>query len=392
MVHSEDTANRSESSRSHIRSRIFELDAHILALEESLVTTRYERENLQSQLDNYTYPILTLPVEITSEIFFHVLPVYPLRPPLTGLPSPALLGQICRRWRDIAFSTPRLWRAIQLNIEWKCHLDMQLDALATWLSRSKDCTLSISLEYKLESELCSSKLPDITEALISNAARWEYVHLIIPFLDLHWIRGPFPLLRALSIGKSNYDDGREISVASPFHDAPQLQKVVLCVLFDPSWAYLPWWQFTSISADKCEPSVLGNILSHAVSLIDFDGTLWDDDDDVPPVAPLAYLQSLILHDECKTKRGAQKLLLDALTTPALRHLTVSERELGPDYLSTITSALSRSKCSLVSLHVTHARLSHAEYRAAFPSIESISIGNEWDDEDEDGVGGDDDDE
>ncbi|KAJ7246231.1 hypothetical protein C8J57DRAFT_1140777, partial [Mycena rebaudengoi] len=115
MVQSEDTTS-SRSLRCDIRSRISELDARILALQESLDAVRGERENLQSRLDDYKYPVLTLPVEIMSEIFVHFLPIYPLRPPLAGLFSPALLGQICRNWREIALEIPCLWRAIEIYL------------------------------------------------------------------------------------------------------------------------------------------------------------------------------------------------------------------------------------------------------------------------------------
>ncbi|KAJ7257123.1 hypothetical protein C8J57DRAFT_1009053, partial [Mycena rebaudengoi] len=89
---------------------------------------------------------LTLPVESTSEIFIHFLPDYPERPPITGLLFPALLGQICRKWREIAFDTPRLWRAINIYLSGEriTVLDVQLDVLTTWLSRSKNCSLSLS--------------------------------------------------------------------------------------------------------------------------------------------------------------------------------------------------------------------------------------------------------
>ncbi|KAJ7216901.1 hypothetical protein C8J57DRAFT_1395958 [Mycena rebaudengoi] len=373
-------ATSSKSSPSHVRSRIYELDTRILALQASLAAAHREREDLQSRLNDYTYPILTLPVEITSEIFIHTLPVYPARPPLTGTRSPTLLSQICRRWRDIAFGTPRLWRAIQLDITRETHLEKQLCVLTTWLSRSKDFPLSISLDYECEAELCDSELPDFTDAPISSATRWEYIHLIIPFHNLDWIRGPFPLLCDLAIGRSNYAyDELEIPAASPFHDAPRLQKVHLCVLFDASHAFLPWWQFTSISFERCEPSVLANILPHAVSLQDFDGTLWDEDEDVPvahihPVTQPIHIRSLILRDEGSTTGAPQKLLLDALTTPALRHLMVSEHELGIGCLSTIASFITRSHCTLESLNVTNADRSHeADYRAAFPSISNIQV-------------------
>ncbi|KAJ7187330.1 hypothetical protein C8R46DRAFT_1059491 [Mycena filopes] len=62
--------------------------------------------------DPIPYPVLTLPNEIVSEIFIRVLPPYPECPPWKGSLSPSLLTQICRKWREIALSTPELWRAM----------------------------------------------------------------------------------------------------------------------------------------------------------------------------------------------------------------------------------------------------------------------------------------
>ncbi|KAJ7231014.1 hypothetical protein C8J57DRAFT_966010, partial [Mycena rebaudengoi] len=75
-----------------------------------------ERQDLQTCLDAYKYPILTLPTEITSGIFVHFLPPYPQCTPATGLSSPELPCQICRVWREIALGTPQLWRAIELRL------------------------------------------------------------------------------------------------------------------------------------------------------------------------------------------------------------------------------------------------------------------------------------
>ncbi|KAJ7185368.1 hypothetical protein C8R46DRAFT_859589, partial [Mycena filopes] len=66
-----------------------------------------EKIAIQKSLDSTVYPILTLPVEITAAIFVHCLPEFPGHPSRTV--APMLLGRICRRWRNIACSTPRLW-------------------------------------------------------------------------------------------------------------------------------------------------------------------------------------------------------------------------------------------------------------------------------------------
>ncbi|KAJ7483427.1 hypothetical protein FB451DRAFT_1439469 [Mycena latifolia] len=99
------------------RARSANIGAHIAELERSLHSLKQERDILQRRLEAYTYPVLALPNEIVSEIFVHFLPVYPERPPIIGRLSPVTLGEICRKWREIAFSTPTLWRGISfLNI------------------------------------------------------------------------------------------------------------------------------------------------------------------------------------------------------------------------------------------------------------------------------------
>ncbi|KAJ7262492.1 hypothetical protein C8J57DRAFT_1719396 [Mycena rebaudengoi] len=118
-----------------LRARVAAVDLRISALEESLKTLRIERQRLQAPLDAYRYPILTLPTEVTSEIFIHFLPVFPERPPPTGLLSPTLLAQICRTWRSIAFNTPRLWRAIKLDLNDSTPPSAAMTLLKTYTAR-----------------------------------------------------------------------------------------------------------------------------------------------------------------------------------------------------------------------------------------------------------------
>ncbi|KAJ6608263.1 hypothetical protein B0H10DRAFT_1711402, partial [Mycena sp. CBHHK59/15] len=53
------------------------------------------------------HPVLSLPPEITSEIFIHCLPSGFLKP--STRKAPLLFTQICHRWRLIALETPELW-------------------------------------------------------------------------------------------------------------------------------------------------------------------------------------------------------------------------------------------------------------------------------------------
>ncbi|KAJ7463297.1 hypothetical protein FB451DRAFT_1494276 [Mycena latifolia] len=54
-----------------LRSRLAAIDRHIADLEAQLARLRVEKEGVLESLDALVYPILTLPPEITSEIFLH---------------------------------------------------------------------------------------------------------------------------------------------------------------------------------------------------------------------------------------------------------------------------------------------------------------------------------
>jgi hypothetical protein len=226
----------------------------------------------------------------------------------------------------------------------------------------------------MEYGLNPPQLPLFTATLLSHSLRWEHIRLVIPFHDLRWIDGPFPLLRDLTFKASDYSMtglGGETATAH-FRDAHQLKSVVLGLVYNPSPLVLPWSQLTCITAEAVCLVYAADILRQATALVDLTCTLYDDDVVPGTVPPLVHLQSLILHDD-EIDPGPQQLLLDVLTTPALRHLTVSERELGDEPISTIATFLSRSHCSLQSLHVNKAHLPKTTYCAAFPSIPIIHL-------------------
>jgi hypothetical protein len=145
--------------------------------------------------------------------------------------------------------------------------------------------------------------------------------------------------------------------------------------FDIYTVILPWSQMTSISIVDMYPYECADILRYAVCLVYFSGATIQERNptNVPPVLPHTQLESLMLGDSDYSLH----LLLDALTTPALRHLTISGPTTDdwgrPGDLDFVISFISRSRCSLASLQVTDATLPEADYHAAFPSIQSITL-------------------
>ncbi|KAJ7280967.1 hypothetical protein C8J57DRAFT_1174528 [Mycena rebaudengoi] len=363
------------STRSDIRGSISDVDTRILELEQALAAARLERQDLQTRLDSYTYPILTLPIEITSEIFVHFLPPYPERPPAIGLSSPHILGEICRTWREIALSTPRLWRAIELHhgdVSWT----MALDLLRAWLLRSKNCPLSISLQFTDDLPDLETDVIPFVEAVIPHSERWEYIDFRLPIQGFRLIGSDFPSLHSLTLGPTDYAgkiDSRDS--ISPFRNAPSLKHATLSDTFGPSEIQLPWAQLTTISACILYAAECAAILEHATTLVAFRCDQVCYNTEVPlPVGPLMCLQSLELGDNNDEGLSGQRVILDALTTPALRQLSISDSyptESNP--IPEVNALILRSRCTLVSLTIAQTREPVATYLAAFPSIPIITV-------------------
>ncbi|KAJ7280972.1 hypothetical protein C8J57DRAFT_1564384 [Mycena rebaudengoi] len=325
-----------------------------------------------TNLDEYKCPVLTLPTEITSEIFVHFLPPYPERPPATGLSSLGFLGQISRTWRESAFSMPRLWRAIELH-----HGDVSsttaLDLLRTWMSRSKNCPLSICLECNKDVLKMEIDVTPFIEAIIAHAEHWEYIDLKAPLhlqgLELISSGPDFPLLRSVTLRHSRGKDMPEAPL-SLFSNAPKLKEVALSGPLGLRFAIqLPWSQLTTISMKLFYEDGCVNILQHATALVEFrcDGVFRRDDEDPSPMAPLKNLQSLALGYRYRP-------LLDRLTTSALQHLSISDPRIWATS-HTIAKAhalILRSRCALASLRFTHTIGPEATYRSAFPLIPTIT--------------------
>jgi hypothetical protein len=113
----------------HLRATISQLDARILVLENSLAAARCEREKLQSRLADYKYPVLTLPAEITSEIFTHFLSIYPMCSPITRL------LHLCSWDRYAANGAISHWVLLDCGApsRSKCILISQISSLHEWI-------------------------------------------------------------------------------------------------------------------------------------------------------------------------------------------------------------------------------------------------------------------
>ncbi|KAK7059916.1 hypothetical protein R3P38DRAFT_2598161 [Favolaschia claudopus] len=376
------------------RKRIADIDAKLLVNGDGCPELLFEKEAAQKRLDDYKYPVLTLPNEIVSEIFELLVPLYPVCPPQAGSSSPTLLSHICSTWRQIAIATPRLWRAIAVSFS-RGSKSMasrrQVELAEAWLRRSGCCPLSLEIRRdafrELQKKGSGGHGQRIYTIMAAHRDRWEHLRVSSSVIGRQVFRGPMPLLRSLCL-----DDGRD-SPATAFEQAPLLRSLSFQVT---SYSYfnnplatvtLPWLQFTSLALDTKSPSFappleqLQNLTHLELNISDYFRK---------PRIRFARVQSLVLKDERRrTRRDENHEILRNLTTPALRHLTVwtffidgwrSDSAIGG-----LMSFLTASACKLEELCivVTDNRQSSCDlecdlphYRRAFPTIPEISFKKE----------------
>ncbi|KAJ7178143.1 hypothetical protein C8R46DRAFT_1075958 [Mycena filopes] len=355
------------------RARFAVIRAQILVLECSLSPLYEESDLLKDRLDSYTYPVLSLPTEVVSEIFVHFLPVYPETPPMIGRYSPNVLGQICREWRETALSTPALWRAISVPLQQETRLAQKLRLLETSLDRSKSCLLSI----KIDCGETQGNLAPFMRALVVHCARWEHLQVYARGHPLPSVEAPMPFLRAIftTEGRGLSQPALDVAPSAGFHEAPQLRDLTLVFWDARCISRYPWSQLTTFSAHVIPLYDCVDVLNHTVSLVHCFFFVYGPDVDVPPqrysrAVTLPCLETLALYGKLDTVSWR---FMDFFTFPALRKLQIQEdflHDVSP--VDNLVSLVSRSKCELQELWIlSSVQRPHHRYDLAFPAVGSI---------------------
>ncbi|KAJ7186395.1 hypothetical protein C8R46DRAFT_1272869 [Mycena filopes] len=352
------------------RARVSEIDAKIRALECSLSALGAERLLAQAPLDAYSYPVLTLPPEITCEIFKHFLPPYPACPPIAGTLSPIALTHICRRWREIALSTPDLWSRMQVSSN-DSAVAAQVDA---WLTRSGSRPLCI----ESAGELHGLHLR-LLSALIPHCARWG--HLKLRFSEsspaiatLPTTYSPFPLLRHLDVALPLQDWSTSFS----FVNAPLLRTVA----FNHTAAAnipVPWGQITTLTLSLMHLAECVPVFTQASRLVHCRLSLCAGGERGPfPAFRLPALETLVLRNSLQMPVPVTSLIDVAFVVPALRTLELSASLLGTAPTDALRAFVSRRDCTrtlrrLCIFGGIPVGVNEDQFREEFPEIEDISF-------------------
>ncbi|KAJ7766736.1 hypothetical protein B0H16DRAFT_371824 [Mycena metata] len=295
------------------------------------------------------------PPEILGEIFIHCLegadPVFPCPES-----APLLLCRICRRWRDVALSTPALWSSVFLDLD-KLADPGCYDASSSytvsrqWLDNARAIPLSLGLADIVEGHAPNDQLKSLVAFVLSLSHQWRSLELeleapsILAKSAFRDFKGAVPLLEKLSI--STYH--RAIRITFP--TAPKLRE--LSVTTYNSKIQVPWPQLLTFRSEDISIASCLNILRHSSRLVNGTFKIRGNPLTLPrTVVVRPHLRHLALGAAYSSFR--QPLLpltiLDCLKTPALKSLTLESADSGTGHTVAVSSLLSFISRSSPRLH------------------------------------------
>ncbi|KAJ7728594.1 hypothetical protein DFH07DRAFT_998844 [Mycena maculata] len=128
------------ASVAHIQARIAAISTSIARQREIIRNLETQKSAAQGELNAVLDPMSRLPLEISSNIFMHCVPVSPSHPDPHAVPM--IFLSISHSWRNIAFATPMLWTSIRVdNTIGKYDLRLA----DRWISRARTSPLSLSI-------------------------------------------------------------------------------------------------------------------------------------------------------------------------------------------------------------------------------------------------------
>ncbi|KAF7326769.1 hypothetical protein MVEN_02595900 [Mycena venus] len=254
------------------------------------------------------FPILSLSPETIAEVFIQDVsdPEHTF-----AILRPVKLASVCRAWRTIALSTPRLWTFFEVSPPRGYQRAGVL--LPIWMSRSG--VLPIELKVH-ETRSCQSSYPF---HLTDHASRWGILDLncIIP-LELRPLCSPptFPNLHKLRLVSRDWCE----QIFLPAAAAPLLRNVVL-YSFRLANVILPWDQLTRLHIVDRPLAEYLQILEQSPRLrvlrAEIFHTPFFPYPASQPVITLSHLRFLALN-------GRALHLLDFLKTPVLTSIELIE--------------------------------------------------------------------
>ncbi|KAJ7803636.1 hypothetical protein B0H14DRAFT_1634933 [Mycena olivaceomarginata] len=324
------------------RDALAAVKSQIMLYKKCIVTLEEEEKRLATSLSKVKYPVLDLPVDVTSHIFLHCLPTHGRVAP-SATSAPLIVAQICRHWREVALSTCGLWKSLYIDggLDLGTVMGERTFApnysaqhlLRTWFSRAKGSPLSLGLNFTMRR--VSPALLEVVEAYAGQ----------IQHLDLHlWpeqfpkvrpLHTSFPLLQHLATTNSSDDAAWDfLEYSPPLRELRLLDVRYHDVSIPPS--------LSSLTQLEISPEISSEMLLKMLNSLSMLSTLkfclreWEGPSITEPATPAVYpqLSSLSLGS------GASTSALRLVTLPNLHFLKLASFSDRDD----VQKFLSRSAC------------------------------------------------
>ncbi|KAF7331471.1 F-box domain-containing protein [Mycena kentingensis (nom. inval.)] len=315
------------------------------------------------RLDAHKFPVLSIPIEITSEIFIRTLPSdfsY-----LFTSDSPQNLLGICSQWRAIALDTPALWCSVAVREERIVQrVEVVFEALRIWLARAGSLPLAFRMSVNPVRVFIDVHLASLLRDFCS---RWEHLDLDIraTFDPISLLSEHAPRLRELHM--SRWGIGQGDPQVDLLH-APLLDSVGLWDI-PVSPTMLPWHGLTYLAILRRPLVECALALCAAPNLIycHLDISLAASLALDSPRIVLAALTHLIL----KSDDGGLDNALDSFTLPALERMYIAPHLFSTDVVADLRRLLDRSGCKLRTLVWAGVEYlaSEAELQASLPTVD-----------------------
>ena len=279
-------------------------------------------------------PTARIPSEILIEIFqISCQPVYNgYRQAVT----PFFIGSICRRWRDVAWSTPLLWNTILLHVSLKQH-SSQVQLLRDWLLNARSAPLSIKLiaEHEHGPVLCHA-IEAIMRILVTRSDYWLTFDSCLPSQCHNIFKNiNFPMLTSVSLVSTSI-------IPDMFLTAPKLVDFNL-----PHYNFsmmLPWEQIRCFKTQWLTVPMCLKIIRQSPNLQECHFEQVDSRFSLTSKTITSHAQLKILYVMLRgTGASSESMsLFDSVTLPSLSNLRIQYKGTKRLPLSSITSLFLRS--------------------------------------------------
>ncbi|KAF7294304.1 F-box domain-containing protein [Mycena chlorophos] len=336
----------------------------------------------------HSFPIQSLPLEIITEIFLLCIPEYDWDNSIAPSSAPLLLLRVCRAWRQLALSTPKLWRIFHVQdpfdaigqaftpVEEQEKFEQLAGVMDAWFERAGGCSVQVTLT-DVDWQTGPQAIAPFYQSLQRNSAQIGGLSLLstpTALGEISRLKLTLPRLERLKFSVAGSDEDDPELELGQFFQCPHLRSLHISGI-PISSVPLNLPQLTELRSYSYSASQTIEFLRRApaVSRAILNSKMFAEDQ--AGISDLVHLamHDLTLVDDIGSEPDVPSLLC-SLTLPSLHILKIWSLSIDFD-LKLVERLVQRSRCTLQQLefhpHVATSLDSMECFRA--PYLSSITL-------------------